>query len=214
MFAKVLKATGFTVVILGIAGLVFAQTIQRDQETLDINVDVPVQNTLDVTASEVVPAVPDDIWTVLPGLSMDFGQLSWDDTNHIFTASKYFAVDVGINSNASSWRVDYQASPFQSSSGDDLNDNVNVTFAVQSLAGEQSSNVRTYGETMSWSFLKSAFGPGEWLRVYYGIATGCTAQNVIDGLCSVADATNAVPVGVDKSTGAYTGSIVLTLYTD
>ncbi|MCM8782967.1 MAG: hypothetical protein NC909_01020, partial [Candidatus Omnitrophica bacterium] len=50
------------------------------------------------------------------------------------------------------------------------------------------------------SFNKALFKSGEWLRVYYGIATG-----------SPEDASGTRPITLEKSPGVYTGSIVLSL---
>ena len=73
---------------------------------------------------------------------------------------------------------------------------------------------RVYSSFYAWNWYNYDFAPGEWLRLYYGVATGCTQDLVDQGLCDVADASGASPVGTDVDAGSYSGSVTFTLYTN
>ena len=131
---------------------------------------------------------------------MDFGELHIDPTYHIYRSDFYFAVDVGVQNNTGSWNIVHEVSSINNIDGEgDLNNNINVTFVSQH--SDNTSTVlkkRAYAnadETLS----EGQIGDGNWLRIYYGLATG---QN---------DANGVEPITTDKPSGHYEGSVKISL---
>jgi hypothetical protein len=186
---------GFACMVLCIASAGFA----ADTATVAVNAAIPQQNGLTVTVSKVL--VADNSWT--PATSIDFGSLTFDNTNSIFTADSYYAVDVGISSNDADWGVKHTTSSIVNGT-ETLDNNVNVTFIKQLDAATSDPNPLAYvsfANSNNQEFRKAAIGTG-WLRVYYGIATGNP---------TTPDAPGVTPIGSAKTYGSYTGSVTLTL---
>ncbi|MCX5699731.1 MAG: hypothetical protein NTX01_08565 [Candidatus Omnitrophica bacterium] len=145
-------------------------------------------------------------WTTLPaGSPLDFGILKWTTTNNIniFLPTCYFAVDIGVQDNSgSTWTIIHEFTSLNNSSGGNIDDKVNVTFANQAD--------KTHGTTLLYtsflgsgniSYTKEALGKG-WLRIYYGIGTGNLTKP---------DASGVTPIGMDTPYGQYSGSVKITL---
>lgn len=164
-----------------------------DYKTVDVKAYIPQQNGLTVTVSKIVGAT----WT--DATSMDFGNLTFDTVNKIFTAACYFSVDVGINSNQAAWTITHTRTSLINGT-DNLDKNVNVTFMKQTsaTAGTQLDKL-SYADSNNKAYTKTALSGG-WLRVYYGIATG-------DGK----DAPNTEVIGATQTYGNYAGQVTLTL---
>ncbi len=163
-------------------------------------------------ASCSVPAAP-DVWDPTPLTEMRFGTLTFDNTNKIFKGSHYFAVDVGVNDNTGTeWTIAHTIlQNIQKDTTNNLNSNFNVTFMRQTVAnptGTQLAKV-SFGESGTISYSKTQLKEGltqGWLRIYYGIGTGNKAVDQCPD-----DATNVVPIGMDKPYGDYAGAVTLTL---
>jgi hypothetical protein len=128
---------------------------------------------------------------------VDFGTLTYDSDYHIFRANAYYAVDVGVGSNAPSWSVSHTPNSVTNGT-DNLDNNINVSFVKQLDDTTSSDLVKVSFANSSKSFSKTLLAGG-WLRIYYGIATGS------------GDNSGVVPITTDKPYGTYQGSAVLTL---
>lgn len=168
-----------------------------DTKTVVVKAEVPQQNSLSVTVSKIVGSSP---WVIKT--SIDFGKLIFDDVNSIFVPSDggYYAVDVGVNSNAPSWTLTHTISSVANGS-EKLDNNINVSFMKQSTTNPAGTLIEkvSFASSNNKAYTKATFSSGQWLRVYYGIATGS------------GDATGVEPIGATKASGTYTGSITLTL---
>lgn len=163
--------------------------------TVAVRAQIPQTDGLSVAISRVDK---NNNWT--PATSIDFGTLYFDNTYNIWRSSYYYAVDVGVNSNARSWTVTHTRSSIAKGS-ENLNSNVNVTFMkqVDDNTGTQILKV-SYQNSNNRAFTKSQLSGG-WLRIYYGIATG------------QGDAPGVSPITMQKPYGTYQGSVTLTLTT-
>lgn len=190
MVRNFLKAIAALAILLVAVSVCFA----ADTKTVTVKAVIPQQNGLSVSISKVV--VPGDTW--YPGQSsVDFGTLTFDTTFNIFRASSYYAVDVGINSNAVDWTVTH--TPYSIVNGSaDLNSNINVTFMRQVNDTTATELAKVSFANSSKAYTKSQL-TGAWLRIYYGIASGS------------GDNPGVTPVTMDKPYGNYQGSAVLTL---
>ncbi|MFA5362144.1 MAG: hypothetical protein WC335_02710 [Candidatus Omnitrophota bacterium] len=185
------------VVLLGVFCAGWCQT--NPSQTVDMTAQIQSENSISVSIQKVVGSV----WTTAS--SVDFGALSFDPTNNIFTAGCYYSVDVGVNSNAANWTVTHTINKNIALTTDatkTLNDNINVTFVKHSdsltpvTLGKYSltkSNNKVYSKA------NIGASSGYWLRIYYGIATGTD------------DGDGAVPVTSEKPAGTYSGQIKVTL---
>jgi len=165
-----------------------------DTKSVNITAAIPQQNGLTVTVSKVVGTT----WTLATGVA--FGSLVFDAKNNIFTTGgSYYAMDVGINSNAADWTVTHRVTSVTNGT-DTLDNNINVTFMKQTsdTIGTQLDKV-SYANSNNKAYTKTQLSGG-WLRIYYGLATG-------DGT----DAPNTTPIGSVKNYGNYQGTITITL---
>ncbi|MCM8793724.1 MAG: hypothetical protein NC898_04585 [Candidatus Omnitrophica bacterium] len=135
-----------------------------------------------------------------PSSNIDFDTLTYDPQLHIFRANSYYALDVGIICNEPDWTITHTVTAF-SNGRDTLDENVNVMFMKQNQAGGEEIAKYKFANS-NVSFNKVLFRNGEWLRIYYGIATG-----------SLGDAPGAKPITLEKSSGNYSGSVILSLIT-
>lgn len=189
------RAVIFTVVTMLCVFLAQAGNA-ADTKTVDVAAVIPQQNGLTVSVSKVVGTT----WT--NATAIDFGSLVYDAENSVFGANAYYAVDVGVNSNAAEWTVTHRASSISNTAGtDDLDDNINVDF-VKQVDDDTATDLDkvTFANSDNKAFTKSQL-TGGWLRIYYGIATGNATE----------DAPGAVPIDSDKPFGDYKGSVTLTL---
>lgn len=190
---KILIAAMFLGALLSLVSIGLA----ADTKNVDVKAYIPAQDGLTVTVSKVVGTT----WTQVP--SIDFGNLTFDATNHIFVTAdgSYYAVDVGVDSNAADWLVTHTVTSLVNGS-DNIDHNVNVTFMLQTsnATGNKIGDVMSYAASNSKSFTKAQLAGG-WLRVYYGIATGDKAK----------DGADVTPIGANQTNGSYTGRVTFTL---
>jgi len=182
--------------VLGLSTACFAAA----SKSITVMASIPgVSSALDVTVSQV-NASNNVFLQSGPNLPVDFGTLTLDPVNSIFTSQFYYAVDIGVNTNTgTSWTLTHTANSIQKDATNNLDSNVNVTFAKQT-----SSSVGTVLQKVSYAnsnnvAYTSSQLTGGWLRLYYGIGTGS------------GDASGVTPIGANKAAGTYTGSVVITL---
>ena len=202
MLKLFIKTAGFIFLLLSFVGAALA----GDSVTKNITASINPQNGLDVHISKVTngqwpaagsPSEP----------SIAFGTLAFDTTNHIFLPDCYFAVDVGVNSNAADWTVTHTISSMvnQSVPTANLDHNVIVTFAktVTTKTGTDDTVLSkvSFAASNGVSYGKSALSGG-WLRIYYGIATGDLKAS---------EPPDVSPVTTDTPAGYYVGSVTITL---
>ena len=171
--------------------------LAADTKSVNVQAYVPQQNGLTVTVSKVVGT------TFSSASSISFGNLVYDTVNKIFTTAdgSYYAVDVGCNSNATSWTITHTRTSLANGSSN-LDYNVNVTFMKQTsdTVGTQLGSILSYGGSNNKAFTNTQLAGG-WLRVYYGLATGVTGK----------DASDVTPVPATKTYGTYSGTVTFTL---
>ncbi len=192
MLRNNLKIMVCLIAALAIASICFAAT---ESKVIDVKAYVPQQSGLVVSVSKVVGST----WTA-GQTNMDFGSLVFDLQNNIFVGTSYYAVDVGVNSNAASWQIKHEATPI-ANGADTLDENINVTFMKQldKTNAEEILKVN-YKESNGRTFYKNDLAGG-WLRIYYGLATGEAGK----------DAANAKPISATKTFGNYQGTVKITL---
>lgn len=183
------KALACLVLVLGLVSASFAAVSQ----TVVVNATIPSVNTLTVTVSKVVGTT----WTTQT--SINFGTLVLDPVNNIFKTSdaSYYAVDVGVNSNAA-WTITHTRTSVISGANN-LDGNINVSFIQQNATTGVDLSKVSFANSNNVAYTKAAIGTGNWLRIYYGLGTG------------LGDNTGVTPIDINKPTGAYTGSVTLTL---
>ena len=196
MKGKTLKMILASIMVLTLGMPCFAAT----SKTINVTAFVPtISGGLNVTISKIRSS--DDFWEQSgPTLPIDFGTLTLDTTYNVFRATYYYAVDVGVNDNTGTiWTVTHTRNSFKKDASNNLDTNVNVTFMKQtsSTSGSQLLKV-SYASSNNVAYTKTQL-LGGWLRIYYGIGTGS------------GDASGVLPIGLDKPTGTYSGSVVITL---
>lgn len=187
-----LKISVCLVLTLALTSVCFAAT---ESKVIDVKAYVPQQSGLVVSVSKVVGST----WTT-GQTNMDFGSLVFDLQNNIFVGTSYYAVDIGVNSNAASWQIKHETTPI-ANGADTLDENINVTFMKQldKTNAEEILKVN-YSESNGRTFYKNDL-TGGWLRIYYGLATGEAGE----------DAANAKPISATKTFGNYQGTVKITL---
>ncbi len=165
----------------------------QESKVVDVKAYVPQQSGLVISVSKVVG----NTWT--PGqTTIDFGSLVFDTQYNIFMGTAYYAVDVGVNSNAASWQLKHETTSISNGS-ETLDENINVSFVKQLDKDRDEPLLKVnFTESNGKIFFKSQL-TGGWLRIYYGLATG------------EADAANAKPIGATKTFGNYQGTVKITL---
>jgi hypothetical protein len=178
-----------------IAILIASVSFAGDVKTVNVSATIPTQNTLSVAISKVIGT------TFTTASAVNFGNLVLDTTNNLFKTSdnSYYVVDVGINSNASSWTVTHTISAIANGAVN-LNNNVNVVFTNQqnSTTGVQLAKL-SYASSAGKVINKTDITTGGWLRLTYGLATGS------------GDATGVVIIPATQAAGTYAGVVTLTL---
>lgn len=192
MLRNVLKISACLIVALVLVSVCFAAT---ESKVVDIKAYVPQQSGLVISVSRVVG----NVWAT-GQTNIDFGSLFFDTQNNIFTGTSYYAVDVGVNSNAANWQLKHETTPITNGT-ELLDENINVTFMKQLDSSNAIELLKVnFAESNGKVFYKSQFTDG-WLRIYYGLATGSAGV----------DAPNAKPIGPSKTFGNYQGTIKITL---
>jgi hypothetical protein len=177
--------------VIGITAIALA----ADTKTVNLNATIPSQSTLNVAISKVVGTV------FTTATAVNFGTLTLDTVNSIYKTSdgSYYAVDCGVNSNATAWTVTHTITSMANGSAN-LNGNINVTFMNQqtSSTGVQLAKL-SYTASNNRVTNKADITAGGWLRIYYGLGTGS------------GDATGVTPIPATALAGAYAGTVTLTL---
>lgn len=184
-------------VILAVLVMAISATVvmAADTKTIQVKATIPTSSSINLAISKVVGT------TMTTAPSVDFGNLVLDPTYNIFKTSdgSYYAVDCGVNSNASAWTVTHTIASMTNGTAN-LNSNINVTFMNQ-----QTSTTAVQLDKLSYAasngkvINKANITTGGWLRIYYGLATGS------------GDATGVSVIPATQAGGAYAGTITLTL---
>ncbi len=191
----------YLLTILIMSMLVTLPCLADDTQNIGIEANVgTISPTFNIGVTPVNAST--DAWGTTdntPPYNIDFGTLSADPVNNILVSDTYYAVGVGVVANVP-WNITYSATTI-SGPGGDLNDNVNVTFVATDGSTDTELDKVAYSSALGGvSYTDASFGSGEWLRIYYGIATGATD-----------DAPGAEPIPVDTPTGSYTGTVTLSV---
>lgn len=203
-----------TVIVLFVATVLCFTTVSfavpSGSKTYTISAYVPQQSTgLSVGVSKITPGSP---WVTLPAATtaLDFGTLVPDNTNKIFRAPYYFAIDVGVVDNTgANWQLLITKTNIGSSTLN-LDENLNVTYAKQIDSLTATPIQKGSFVDPAPSITKTLLGDG-WLRIYLGVATGKTSLAPGDPADTFIDNTGVKAIGFNKPYGPYNGSITITL---
>ncbi|MDD2751617.1 MAG: hypothetical protein PHN59_00600 [Candidatus Omnitrophica bacterium] len=196
MRKKYLRLIVMAIMVLGISSACFAAA----SKSITVMASIPgVSSALDVTVSQV-NASNDVFLQSGPNLPIDFGTLALDPVNSIFTSQFYYAVDLGVNTNTgSAWTLTHTANSIQKDATNNLDSNVNVTFVKQTSSSNGSVLQKvSYANSNNVAYTSTQL-TGGWLRLYYGIGTGS------------GDASGVTPIGANKPSGTYAGTVLITL---
>ncbi len=214
MFRKILKATVLVILVAGVSSIGFADTINK---TINLQASITSHQALNITITPIDPGTDsgpqDDQWLdSLSGTTIDFN-LSFNDTYKIWMADRYYAIDVGLETNDPNWKLTISGDSFTRQNGDgitaDLDYNINAgLFSVlpdPNGDGDHSDDVQTpidgnisYYDLIHYGNIDASNVPsGQFLRIYLGVATGKD------------DAEGVSPIGLDKPAGTYSGTIEL-----
>jgi len=139
--------------------------------------------------------------------SLDFGTLVFDDTNNIWTATRYFTVFLLASSSGRPYRIQQTNIGF-SLGATDLNDSLIVTPDYQSgdeivsgtpqgaIPGGDSYGAADLALGVNKVVYNGNSGLSRIARAYYGLATGDTGEP-----------TGALPITGDQISGTYAGTI-------
>jgi len=199
--------------VIGFCSVAFAGANQ----TISVVANVPtVASAFNVTVNQITPGPcgGTDTWGERGDIPIDFGTLTFDNEWSVFRADYYYAVDVGVVDNTgTNWRVTHTRQSVKKDATNNLDNNINVTFAKVTGSGtntaEDNLSKYSFANSNNIGYYKNNLvrsGVQGWLRIYYGIGTGNTGT----GGCT-ADNPGVSPIGVDKPAGSYSGSVTLTL---
>ena len=190
---SILTAT-VLILVLGLASICFAAT------TIRIAASIGEVHEMDVVLNKVVGTT----WTQITNLlteGMDFGGLT-KGTDNVFRSDAYFVVDSPVTSNRSSWTITHTRTNFQRDTSNNLNNNTNVKFMKVNNATD-AETLLTGGyvsyENSNNKIISSSDLVDSRLRIYYSIAAGS------------GDASGVSVITTDKPSGAYAGTVTLTL---
>ncbi len=194
---KMLKAATCLIMVLGLTSAAFAAATH----TITVKATIPTLNGMTVTLSKVVGTT---FTTQADNTLMDFGTLTFDTVNSIFTAAYYFALDIGVLNNAA-WTVQHTPSTIYNrttgNTAQKLDSNINVSFFNQ-LTSTTANNIAKVSFLNSARTVTSTNIATGWLRIYYGIGTGDPANP---------DNTGVTPILSTQPAGNYQGSVTLSL---
>ncbi|MDD5729800.1 MAG: hypothetical protein PHN57_01535 [Candidatus Omnitrophica bacterium] len=195
---KLLKVTMSLVMALGIYSPGFA----AQANTLAVKAAVPALNGMNITISRVVGTV---FTPLTANDTLDFGTLTLDPVNHIFTAPFFFAVDVGVLNNNGTWTLQHTpSSVFNRTTGNtaqNLDNNINVSFMQQVDSTTANPLAKLSFINSTKTITNTDIGTG-FLRIFYGIGTGNPASP---------DNPGVLPIPQNQTAGNYQGSVVLSL---
>ncbi len=179
------------ILIFGLISISFA----ADAQLLTPKADIPPTSALSVSVSKIVG----NTWTAGQS-SIDFGSLFYSFEYKSFIAACYYAIDVGVSSNALNWEVKHETTSMSNGS-ETMDENINVVFMKQLDDRNAIELLKVnFAESNGKIFNKSQLTEG-WLRIYYGLATGKAGG----------DAPNAKPIGASKTFGNYQGTVKITM---
>ncbi len=192
MKRNALKIIVCLILTLALTSVCFAAT---ESKVVEVKAYVPQQSGLVISVSKIAGTT----WTT-GQTNIDFGSLIFDTQNNIFMGTSYYAVDVGINSNAADWQIKHEVTPITNGT-ETLDENINVVF-VKQLDDYNATELRkvNFAESNGATFFKNQLAGG-WLRIYYGLATGEPGK----------DAANSKPIVATKTFGNYQGTVKITL---
>jgi len=212
--------TNIAKLVLALAMVLALQTmLLAAEKSIAVSASVPVLNGLmEVTISSVdakdATNPDDDLWTPDQS-SINFGTLTRDVLNKIFTASNYYAVDVAVLDNTGrSWTLSHTTNSVKYQT-ENLDESINVSFAkVMKPRGatkttETDLSKGNYLASNNAQFNRATLegGKGGWLRIYYGIATG--NKDGSKGLS--VDPEGSFPIPQYQLAGSYSGGVTITL---
>ncbi len=192
MFKNNLTIIWVVILIFGLISISFAA---GDAQVLTPQAVIPPTSGVSVSVSKIVGTT----WTV-EQTSIDFGSLVYNFEYKTFIGACYYAIDVGVVSNAPNWQIKHETTSMSNGS-ETLDENINVVFMKQ-LDKNNATELQkvNFAESNGKVFNKGQLVDG-WLRIYYGIATGEEGK----------DAPNAKPVSPGKTFGNYQGTVKITL---
>lgn len=209
MKRKIISLLMVSAMVLGMTSLVYAD----DTQTISVAAEIPQLNQLKISIAKVESVTSGkDIWHA-GETAVNFGKLVLDDTYLVFRAKMdsndpnsngiYYAVDVGILTNAKNWDFAHTPGTIANASGATLNNNINVAFSkVYKVNGEdvdEPLDKLSYANSAK-TYNRSTFAPVKgWPRVYYGLGAGKD------------DAPGVTAPDLYTEPGTYTGSSTFTL---
>ncbi len=157
-----LKLILLTVLMISVASVCFASA----SKSITVMANVPaVSSALDVKVSQV-NASNNVFLQSGPNVPVDFGILTLDPVNSVFTSQFYYAVDIGVNNNTgTTWTLSHTANSIQKDATNNLDGNVNVTFVKQTTpsSGTVLQKV-SYANSNNVAFTNTQL-TGEFLRI-------------------------------------------------
>jgi hypothetical protein len=143
--------------------------------------------------------------------AIDYGTLTFDTTNSIWVASKYFAVFLIPSSSGRAYTLQQTNNGVVASGGSNLNTNLIMTPDYQSAdeIGGIPQGLMPAGDSLGVASLSYGAnkviyngnaGESRIVRSYYGIATGAPGEP-----------TGAQPITSNKPAGTYTGTVTFSV---
>lgn len=180
--------------------------------SVNVTVRAVVPSSLDLSTS--IRSAPPNADPFGPGsaaeTSIDFGTLTFDTTNNIWVASKYFTVFLVPTSSGRSYVVQQTNSGVVSGS-DNLNNNLIMTpdYQTADVLGSAAQGPMPAGDSLGPAALSFGTnriiyngnaGQSRIVRAYYGLSTGAAGEPA-----------GAQPITVDTPSGTYTGTITFSV---
>ncbi len=142
--------------------------------------------------------------------SMDFGTLTYDQTNGIYLAGKYFTVFLIGRTAGSAYRLQQTCNGFTTTGGSDLNNNLMMTpdYKSQDAVNGIAQGAMPAGDSFTATSLAFATnkviyngnaGVPRIVRAYYGLATGAPGEPA-----------GSAPI-TDKPAGTYNGTVTFSV---
>jgi hypothetical protein len=193
--------------LLAISGMALAAS------TANVTVRAVVPSSLDLTAT--IRSAPPGGDPFGPGsadaTSLDFGTLTFDTTNHIWIADKYFTVFLIASTSGKAYTLQQTNNGVVATGGGDLNSNMIMTPDNQTndqIAGVP-QGLMPAGDSLGTAAL--SFGTNKIIyngnsglsrivRSYYGLSTGAPGEP-----------TGSLPITTNKPSGTYNGTVTFSV---
>ncbi len=193
------RITGISICVVLLSGLC-GRANAASSKTVTLRASVPVISGVTLNAARATGA---QLASLGEASTLDFGTLIFDSVNHIFTASDYFAVDIGIENNSGPWTLTHTPSSIYNrttgNTSQNLDTHINVTF-VNQLDDTQANMLSKVSFANSAATFTSGQISTGWIRVYYGVGTGGPEDNP-----------GVTPILQTQPAGAYQGAITITV---